>query len=247
MYGSSSAFRGGAVPPFPGPPRQQDPCSSSYSPTRDTRRSPAVVKSSTPPSNRSGYQHGAPQPSKYSPSPPQAHGQPPPEPLKEERERGDPYDLVRSSNSRNGGPNAGNLSTRSDPILERRTPSDKADRHTPAHGSVGGVDFDQRSSRNSPSPAATHASITSVGKATPASFPSDSTTDVTGRGGGPNSESGGRGLLRSASYKEHERIRRISDAASDIQPDRGHGKFDDFRGSRDDLRRLGSPDRAGKC
>ena len=250
MYGSS-AFRGGALPAFPGPPRQQDPCSSSYSPSRDTRRSPAIIKATTPPTpppgiaaSRNAYPYGGPQPSKYSPSPPHAHGQQTSDPLKEERERDDPYDLARPSSNRNGERNAGNLSTRSDPILERRTPSDKADRHTPAHGSAGGGDFDQRSSRNSPSPAATPASAGSMGKATPSTFPSDSTTDATGRGVGPNAESGGRGLLRASSYKD-ERIRRISEATSDIGPSRAHDKFDDYRRSRDDLRRLGSPTRAG--
>jgi len=242
MYGGS---RGGIHPPFPGPPRHQDPCSSSnrqYSPNRDTRRSPAVNKSNTPPpgvaSSRSTYdQQGGPQPSKYTPSPPpHAHGLPTSDPLKDESHRDDPYDLARSSSrdNRNGGSNAGNLSTRSDPIPERQTPSD---RHTPAHGSTAGADIDQRSSRNSPSPAATPAShVSSMGKVTPSTFPSDSTT------GGPNSESGGRGLIRSASYKE-ERVRRISDAASDIGPSRAHEKYEQFQGTNVDLQRIGSPNR----
>lgn len=256
MYGGSgsSGFRGN-LPPFPGPPRHQDACSSSnreYSPNRDNRRSPVVIKTNTPPagvaSSRGTYQqHGGPQPSKYTPSPPpQAHGQPSSEPLKDEREREDPYDLARSSSrdNRNGGSNAGNLQTRSPATLERQTPSDKGDRHTPAHGSAGGGDFDQRSSRNSPSPAATPAShVSSMGKVTPSTFPSDSTTDVTGRAVAPNSESGGRGLIRSSSYKE-ERIRRLSDAASDIGPSRPHDKYEEFQGSRVDLQRIGSPNRA---
>lgn len=255
-YGGSgsSAFRGNP-PPFPGPSRHQDACSSSnreYSPNRDTRRSPAVNKSNTPPPgvapSRSSYQqHGGPQPSKYTPSPPpQAHGQPTSDPLKDERDRDGPYDLAGSSSrdNRNGpGSNSGNLSTRSDPIVERQTPSD---RHTPAHGSAGGGDLDQRSIRNSPSPAATPAShVSSMGKVTPSTFPSDSTTDVAGRAVGPNSEAGGRGLIRSASYKD-ERIRRLSDAASDIGPSRTNAKFEEFQGSRVDLQRIGSPNRAGK-
>ena len=258
IYGGSgsSSFRGN-LPPFPGPPRHQDISSSSnreYSPNRDTRRSPAVIKPNSPPpgvpSSRSNYQHGGPQPSKYTPSPPpQAHGQTPSETPKDEREREDPYDLARSSSrdNRNGsGSNGGNLSTRSDPNTERQTPSDKADRHTPAHGSVHGGDFDQRSSRNSPSPAATPAShVSSMGKVTPSTFPSDSTTDVGGRAVGPNSDSASRGLIRSSSYKE-ERVRRLSDAASDIGPSRGHDKYEEFQGSRVDLQRIGSPNRAGK-
>ena len=256
IYGGSgsSSFRGN-LPPFPGPPRHQDACSSSnreYSPNRDTRRSPAVIKPNSPPpgvaSSRSNYQqHGGPQPSKYTPSPPpQAHGQPTSEAPKDEREREDPYDLARSSSrdNRNGsGSNAGNLSTRSDPNTERQTPSD---RHTPAHGSVHGGDVDQRSSRNSPSPAATPAShVSSMGKVTPSTFPSDSTTDVGGRTVGPNSDSASRGLIRSSSYKE-ERVRRLSDAASDIGPSRAHDKYEEFQGSRVDLQRIGSPNRAGK-
>ena len=261
MYGgsSNSAFRGN-LPPFSGPPRHQDAISSSnreYSPSRDTRRSPVVIKSNTPPpgvaSSRNAYpQHAGPQPSKYTPSPPpQAHGQQSNDPLKDERDREDPYDLAARSSSRdnrNGpGSNADNLSTRSDPTIERQTPhSDKADRHTPAHGSVRGGDFDQRSSRNSPSPVATPAShVSSMGKVTPSTFPSDSTTDVGGRAVGPNSDAGGRGLIRSSSYKD-ERIRRLSDAASDIGPSRGHDKYEEFQGSRVDLQRIGSPNRAGK-
>ena len=251
MYGGS---RGGIHPPFPGPPRHQDPCSSSnrqYSPNRDTRRSPIVNKTNTPPpgvaSSRSTYDpHGGPQPSKYTPSPPpHAHGQPTSDPLKDESHRDDPYDLVRSSSrdNRNGLSIPGNLSTRSDPILERQTPSD---RHTPAHGSTAGADIDQRSSRNSPSPAATPAShVSSMGKVTPSTFPSDSTTDVGGRAVGPNSESGSRGLIRTSSYKE-ERVRRISDAASDIGPSRAHDKYEQFQGPAGDLQRIGSPNRAGK-
>ena len=97
MCGGSSAFRG-TMPPFPVSARQQDPCSSSYSPSRDTRRSPAVIKPTTPPPNiessRNNYQYGGTQPSKYSPSPPQAHGQQTVEPRKEDRERDNPYDLA---------------------------------------------------------------------------------------------------------------------------------------------------------
>lgn len=88
-------------------------------------------------------------------------------------ERDDPYDHApphRGSGSRSGS------------VIDRGTPaSDKASErggHTPAsshHTTDRDRDYDQRSSRNSPpSPVATPSSI---GKSTPSSFPSDSTSD----------------------------------------------------------------------
>ena len=236
----SSAFRKN-MRPFSGPPRHKDACSSSnreYSPNRDTRRHLSVIKENIPitafASSRHSYrQPGGPQSSKYTSSPtPQAHGQQTSDSMRDERKRDGPYDLAASASlDSNTGPgnNSENLSTRSDPTIERQTPSDIAYRHTPAHGSVGRGNFDQRDSRNSPSASDTQATHVSSmdGNVTVSTVPSDSTTIVIGRTVRPNSEYGGRGLIRSASYKK-DRIRRPSDDTSDIGPSRGHDKFEVF-------------------
>ena len=150
-----------------------------------------------------------------------------------------PYDLVRSSNANGGGPGSDR---------DRRTPASDKDiggghRRTPQ-----GEPFDQRS-RHTPSPAPTPGSSASA--PTPKAFPSDSTTDVrSGPGGGPpEGPEGGLGLLSRYAGGHDSRVRRHSDAGSegDVHDNRGGpgplpvAKYNDFRGSRDELRGQSPP------
>ena len=144
-----------------------------------------------------------------------------------------PYDLVRTSNNGAGSDRG-----------ERRTPaSDKEARRTP-HG---GGEFDQRS-RHTPSPAPTPGSSASAGGGK--GFPSDSTTDVGRGGGGGPPQDGPQGLLVRGVYpgRDGERVRRHSDANSGEgdNHERSVVKYNDFRGSRDDLDRGQSPPRNGE-
>ncbi len=163
--------------------------------------------------------------------------------VKEDRDRDDPYGDHPMRGS--GGSRSGSVTG----PLDRGTPaSDKTDRHTPAshHGGGGGVagredgggarsdrEYDRASNRNTPpSPIPTP---NSLGKSTPASFPSDSTTDLA------------RGAASSSTYKE--RMRRSSEGGiADLESGNNNGsnggsdraKLLDFR-RETDLQRMRSP------
>lgn len=186
-----------------------------------------VARDRSPPPERGGRSGS------YGPSAP-----PPPQQPKVERE--EPY----GDHVHRGGGSGGSRSGSVGGPLDRGTPaSDKTDRHTPAsHHGGDDRDYDRRSNRNSPiSPVATPSSL---GKSTPASFASDSTTDLA------------RASSSVTTFKD--RLRRSSDsaavggglgAAGDPETSSlggGSTKFQDYRRDTDQMLRIASPSGGGR-